>query len=78
MKEKLAVLLEYIAARLAEPSTWQAITFFLTAIGSHYAAEIDPVSAVAIGVGISKLLSIIMPDAFKKAEEIDKMPKDQP
>ena len=52
--------LDYMLYRLKEPSTWKAITTFLTLIG----ISITPEQAIAIGTAGASVVSLI--NMFKK------------
>jgi hypothetical protein len=62
MTPRLEQLIVYVAARAAEPSTWQGVAFMLTLCGSHYASSLDWGQAAALGGFISGAIKIIFPD----------------
>lgn len=58
MKEKTKLILEWIAARIKEPTTWHGINILLTAIG----VTLEPAlmqAIITIGMGVSSLILII-------------------
>jgi hypothetical protein len=59
--DKLETLLAYLAARAAEPSTWQGVAFLLALTGSRY-ASLDWGVCVSIGATLSAVVKIIFPD----------------
>jgi hypothetical protein len=65
MKQRTQVVLEFIAARLSEPSTWQGIFFLLTLTGSKFGAGLDWGQAAGLGGIVSAALKIIFPDPVK-------------
>lgn len=58
---KLETLLACLAARAAEPGTWQGVAFMLTLCGSRYAA-LDWGQCAALGATASAVLKILFPD----------------
>jgi hypothetical protein len=66
---KIDTLLVYLAARAAEPGTWQAVALLLTMMGSNYANQ-DWGKCAALGAAIYGALRIIMPDAKPPADII--------
>lgn len=68
MQAKLDALLLYIAARLAEPGTWQGIGIIAGLFGGKY-ADMDWQKCTALGIGIYGLLKMLLPDS---------QPKDKP
>lgn len=65
MKQRTQVVLEFIAARLSEPSTWQGIFFLITLTGSKFGAGLDWGQAAGLGGIASAALKIIFPDPAK-------------
>lgn len=57
--------LEFAAARLSEPSTWQGISFIATVSGAKWAAGLDWSQAVGLGSLFSALLKIVFADPAK-------------
>ena len=70
MKEKLERVLAYIAARAAEPGTWQGVAFILTLTGSRY-ASLDWGQCAALGAMASAVIKIFFPDALKNPSDVD-------
>jgi hypothetical protein len=58
-------ILIYIANRLDESSTWQAIGFLVTFFGSKYGLNYDVGTATAFGASLSAMIKMIFPDQFK-------------
>lgn len=54
--------LEFAAARLSEPSTWQGIGFIVALTGSKLGLGMDWGQAAGIGGIISALLKMVFPD----------------
>ncbi len=65
MKQQTKVALEFIAARLSEPSTWQGIFFLIALTGSKFGAGLDWGQAAGLGGIASAALKIIFPDPAK-------------
>jgi hypothetical protein len=65
MKERIRIALEYLAARLCEPSTWQGIGFCLTLAGAKWAANLDWGQAAGLGGIVSAILKMAFPDPVK-------------
>ncbi|HEX7644868.1 MAG TPA: hypothetical protein VF450_26405 [Noviherbaspirillum sp.] len=64
---KIETLLAYLAARAAEPGTWQGVAFVLTLCGSKY-ASLDWGQCAALGGIASAVLKILFPDASPPKE----------
>lgn len=62
MKEKIRALLETLAARLSEQSTWQGIGFIVALTGAKFGAGVDWGAAAGLGGIISAMLKIVFPD----------------
>lgn len=62
MKQRLQTTLEFLAARLSEPSTWQGIGFLATLAGAKWAANLDWGQAAGLGGIVSAVLKMIFPD----------------
>lgn len=62
---RIQTVLEFIAARLSEPSTWQGIGFLVTLTGAKYGANLDWGQAAGLGGLISAVLKMIFPDPAK-------------
>ena len=65
MKQRIQTVLEFIAARLSEPSTWQGIGFLLALTGAKYGANLDWGQAAGLGGLISAVLKMIFTDTVK-------------
>lgn len=52
----------FLAARLAEPTTWRGIMLCLTATGVTLRPELQS-AIVAAGLAITGLLGVVIPDA---------------
>jgi hypothetical protein len=65
MKDHIKTVLEFIAARLSEPSTWQGIFFLVTLTGSKFGAGLDWGQAAGLGGVMSAALKMIFPDPAK-------------
>jgi hypothetical protein len=61
MRDKFEILIAYLAARSAEPSTWQGVAFILALFGSHY-ADLPWGQCASIGATLSALIKIFLPD----------------
>lgn len=57
--------LEYIVARLQEPSTWRGLVLIATAIGAHL-SESQVSTIIEVGLLLAGFLGAALPD--KKAE----------
>jgi hypothetical protein len=66
MKECIRITLEFIAARLSEPSTWQGIGFCLTLAGAKWAVGLDWGQAAGLGGIVSAVLKMVFPDSAKQ------------
>lgn len=62
MKDRLRTILEALAARLSEQSTWQGIGFLVALTGAKFGAGMDWGPAAGLGGIISALLKIVFPD----------------
>lgn len=62
MKERIQIMLEMLAARLSEQSTWQGIGFIAALTGAKFGAGMDWGAAAGLGGIISALLKIVFPD----------------
>lgn len=62
MKERMRIILEALAARLSEQSTWQGIGFLVGLTGAKFGAGMDWGAAAGLGGIISALLKIVFPD----------------
>lgn len=65
MKKRTQVVLEFIAARLSEASTWQGIFFLVALTGSKFGAGLDWGQAAGLGGVASAALKMIFPDPAK-------------
>jgi hypothetical protein len=65
MKQRFRTSLEYLVARLSEPSTWQGIGFVLTLAGAKWAANLDWGQAAGLGGIVSALMKMVFPDQVK-------------
>jgi hypothetical protein len=59
---RMRILLEMIAARLSEASTWQGIGFLVGLTGAKLGAGMDWGKAAGLGGIISALLKMVFPD----------------
>lgn len=66
MKERLRALLEVLAARLSEQSTWQGIGFIVALSGAKFGVGMDWGMAAGLGGIISAVLKIVFPDSKPK------------
>jgi hypothetical protein len=57
--------LEYIVARLQEPSTWRGLVLIATAVGAHL-TESQVSTIIEVGLLLAGFLGAALPD--KKAE----------
>jgi hypothetical protein len=62
MKERIRTTLEFAAARLSEPSTWQGIGFLVALTGAKVGAGLDWGQAAGLGGIVSAALKMIFPD----------------
>lgn len=62
MKQRIRIALEFAAARLSEPSTWQGIGFLVALTGAKYGAGMDWGQAAGLGGILSAALKMIFPD----------------
>lgn len=62
MKSRLKRALEFGAARLSEPSTWQGIGFIVALSGSKFGLGMDWGQAAGLGGIISAVLKMAFPD----------------
>ena len=53
--------LNYIAARLREPSTWRGLMLILTAFGVHINPEMQN-AITTIGLGAAGSIGVLIPD----------------
>lgn len=60
---RVQTILEFIAARLSEPSTWQGIGFLCALFGAKVGAGLDWGQAAGLGGVVSAALKMIFPDA---------------
>jgi hypothetical protein len=65
MKQRIRSALEFLAARLSEPSTWQGIGFIVGLTGAKFGYGADWGQAAGLGGIISAVLKMIFPDAKK-------------
>jgi hypothetical protein len=65
MKDRIRTAVEYLVARLSEPSTWQGIGFLLTLTGAKWAANLDWGQAAGLGGIASAFIKIAFPDEVK-------------
>lgn len=65
MKQRIRIALEYLAARLSEPSTWQGIGFLAGLAGAKVGAGMDWGQAAGLGGIISAGLKMVFPDPVK-------------
>lgn len=68
MKKRIQTTLEFAAARLSEPSTWQGIGFLVTLSGAKVGAGLDWGQAAGLGGIVSAALKMIFPDPAKGAQ----------
>jgi hypothetical protein len=54
--------LEFVAARMSEPSTWQGIGFLVALTGAKVGAGLDWGQAAGLGGIVSAALKMIFPD----------------
>jgi len=62
MKKRTQAVLEFIAARLSEPSTWQGIGFIVALSGAKLGAGMDWGQAAGLGGVVSAALKMVFPD----------------
>lgn len=62
MNDRIRIILEFIAARLSEPSTWQGISFLCALFGAKFGAGLDWGQAAGLGGVMSAALKMIFPD----------------
>ncbi len=62
MKQRISIILEFIAARLSEPSTWQGIGFLAALCGAKFGVGLDWGQAAGLGGVLSATLKMIFPD----------------
>lgn len=62
MKEKIKMVLEMMAARLSEQSTWQGIGFLVALTGAKFGAGMDWGQAAGLGGIISAVLKMVFPE----------------
>ena len=62
MKKRTQAALEFIAARLSEPSTWQGIGFIIALSGAKLGAGMDWGQAAGLGGVVSAALKMVFPD----------------
>jgi hypothetical protein len=62
MKKRILTALEFAAARLSEPSTWQGIGFLVTLTGAKVGAGLDWGQAAGLGGVVSAALKMNFPD----------------
>jgi len=55
-------IVQFILARLEEPSTWQAIGFVVALTGSRFGADLDWGKGAALGATVSAILKMVIPD----------------
>ncbi|WP_156116735.1 hypothetical protein [Massilia sp. 9096] len=65
MKKRIQTVLEFIAARLSEQSTWQGVGFLVALTGAKYGAGLDWGQAAGLGGVMSAALKMIFPDQVK-------------
>lgn len=65
MKKRIQIALEFAAARLSEPSTWQGIGFLIGLTGAKFGAGTDWGQAAGLGGIVSAVLKMIFPDPAK-------------
>lgn len=63
--KRTKMILEALAARLSEQSTWQGIGFIVALSGAKFGAGMDWGAAAGLGGIISALLKIVFPDQTK-------------
>lgn len=64
---RLEKLLGYLADRLSERSTWEAIAFFVTASTGH-SYNLEPGECAILGGLASGLIKAVLPDATPPKE----------
>ena len=57
-----SAFLDYVLARLSEPSTWQGIGFLVALTGSKIGLGLDWGAAAGLGGIISAAIKVIFPD----------------
>lgn len=62
MEKKTREALNFLLARLSEPSTWQGIGFIVTLFGGRFGAGMDWGQAAGLGGLISAVIKMIVPD----------------
>lgn len=65
MNQKTQAVLEFVAARLSEASTWQGIGFLVALTGAKYGAGLDWGQAAGLGGVMSAALKMVFPDPAK-------------
>lgn len=65
MKERIRIILELLAARLSEQSTWQGIGFLVGLSGAKLGLGMDWGQAAGLGGIISAVLKMIFPEPKK-------------
>lgn len=63
MEKKTREALDFILARLSEPSTWQGIGFLVALFGGRFGAGMDWGQAAGLGGIISAVLKMFLPDS---------------
>lgn len=63
MKQRIRTTLEFAAARLSEPSTWQGIGFLVALTGAKVGAGLDWGQAAGLGGIVSAALKMFFPDS---------------
>lgn len=62
MNEKAQYMIDYMADRLTEPSTWQGIGFIVALTGSKIGLGLDWGQAAGLGGILSAAIKMIFPD----------------
>lgn len=62
MKRRIRTTLEFAAARMSEPSTWQGIGFLVALTGAKVGAGLDWGQAAGLGGIVSAALKMFFPD----------------
>jgi hypothetical protein len=63
--KRIQTALEFAAARLSEPSTWQGIGFLVALSGAKWGAGMDWGQAAGLGGIVSAALKMFFPDPVK-------------
>ena len=63
MEKKTREALDFVLARLSEPSTWQGIGFIVALFGARFGAGLDWGQAAGLGGLISAVIKMFLPDA---------------